>query len=80
MKIPVIKKMAESYSIDQLNDAESTLMNEEMLQIEVEGDDLGEQLTHIIAAREIKMQMLKEGLDLNRALRNYTQRVRNSIS
>lgn len=80
MKIPVIKKMAESYSIDQLNDAESTLMNEEMLQIEVEGDDLGEQLTHIIAAREIKMQMLKEGLDLNRALRNYTKRVRNSIS
>ena len=72
--------MAESYSVDQLNDAEAMLMNEEMLQIEVEGDDQGEQLTHIIAAREIKMQMLKEGLDLNRALRNYTQRVRNSIS
>lgn len=72
--------MAESYSIDQLNDAETMLINDEGLQIEVEGDDLGEQLTHIIAAREIKVQMVNEGLDLNRALRNYTKRVRNSIS
>jgi hypothetical protein len=80
VKIPVIKKMAESYSIDQLNDAETMLMNEERLQIEVEGDDPGEQLTHIIAAREIKVQMVNEGLDLNGALRNYTKRVRNSIS
>lgn len=80
MKIPVIKQMADTYSIDQLNDAETMLMNEERLQIEVEGDDLGEQLTHIIAAREIKVQMVNEGLDLNGALRNYTKRVRNSIS
>ena len=80
MKIPVIKLIASQYSIKELNAAEEAILNEEKPAIQIEGDDEGEQLTHIMAAREIRAQMEKDGIDLNRALRNYTLRVRNSIS
>jgi len=80
MKIPVIKLIASQYSIKELNAAEEAILNEEKPAIQIEGDDEGEQLTHIMAAREIRTQMEKDGIDLNRALRNYTLRVRNSIS
>jgi hypothetical protein len=80
MKIPVIKLTASQYSIKELDAAEEAILNEEKPAIHIEGEDEGEQLTHIMAAREIRGQMEKEGIDLNRALRNYTLRVRNSIS
>jgi len=80
MKIPVIKLIASQHSIKELDAAEEAILNEEKPAIQIEGDDEGEQLTHIMAAREIRAQMEKDGIDLNRALRNYTLRVRNSIS
>jgi len=80
MKIPVIKLIASQHSIKELDAAEEAILNEEKPAIQIEGDDEGEQLTHIMAAREIRTQMEKDGIDLNRALRNYTLRVRNSIS
>jgi len=46
----------------------------------VEGKDEGEKLTHILAAIHILEDMQKNNLDARTALRNYTQRVRNSIS
>lgn len=79
MKIAAIKKAVESFSVEQLASAEEALLNGEILSIEIGGDDEGEQLTHIIAAKEIKMEVEK-GVDSKTALRNYTQRVRNSIS
>lgn len=79
MKIAAIKKAVESFSVEQLASAEEALLNGENLSIEIGGDDEGEQLTHIIAAKEIKMEVEK-GVDSKTALRNYTQRVRNSIS
>jgi len=80
MKIPVIKLIASQHSIKELDAAEEAILNEEKPAIQIEGDDEGEQLTHIMAAREIRTRMEKDGIDLNRALRNYTLRVRNSIS
>ena len=80
MKIPVIKLIASQHSIKELDAAEEAILNEENPAIQIEGEDEGEQLTHIMAAREIRTQMEKDGIDLNRALRNYTLRVRNSIS
>lgn len=79
MKIPVIKKVAEQYSLVELKQAEADLYEERPLTIEVEGDDEGEQLTHVLAAIDIKENMEK-GMDFKEALRAYTQRVRNSIS
>jgi len=80
MKIPAIKKLVEAYQITQLKEAEEALYEEQNLAIEVEGEDEGEQLTHIIAAIWIIEKMENESLDFKKALRAYTQKVRNSIS
>jgi hypothetical protein len=80
MKIPVIKKLVEIESFDNLQKAEESLLNGESLAIEVEGDDEGEQLTHIIAAMWIQEKMKEEGMDFKTALREYTKKVRESIN
>jgi hypothetical protein len=80
MKMPVIKKLVETYTVEQLMAAEEALVEEQPLPFEVEGEDEGEQLTHILAAVYIQDQMTKEGMDFKTALRDYTKKVRNSIS
>ncbi|MEN8732364.1 MAG: hypothetical protein ABF321_07315 [Bacteroidia bacterium] len=80
MKIPVIKKLAEAHSLEELQAAEEALYNEETPAIEIKGDDEGEQLTHVLAAVFIKEYMAEHGSNLKTALREYTVKVRNSIS
>ncbi|MBK7148861.1 MAG: hypothetical protein IPH78_08570 [Bacteroidetes bacterium] len=80
MQIPVIKKLSETYTLEQLQAAENALLNEAKPEIEIEGKDEGEQLTHVLAAIDVLSDMTKNGTDARTALRNYTQRVRNSIS
>lgn len=80
MQLPEIKRLVETFKVEELQLAEQALMNEEPLAITVEGKDEGEQLTHILAAIDILSDMQKNGLDARTALRNYTQRVRNSIN
>jgi len=80
MKIPAIKKAIEKYSIDELRAAEEALLNEIIPTIEIDGADEGEQLTHTIAAIEIKVNMQANNTDFIFELRAYTLRVRNSIN
>lgn len=80
MKIPVIKKLVETQPLENLTAAEEALMEEQPLAIEVEGDDEGEQLTHVIAAAWILNYMNDNGVDFKTALREYTKKVRVSIS
>lgn len=81
MNISSIKKLVESgVTIEQLQQAETDLMEGNVLAIEVEGADEGEQLTHIIAASEILNDMHRNNIAMPLALRNYTSRVRNSIN
>jgi hypothetical protein len=80
MKIPAIKKLVENYPIDALKAAEEAIVNEESLSIEVEGEDEGEQLTHVIAAIWILEKIYASGTDFKSALREYTGRVRESIN
>lgn len=80
MQLPEIKRLVETYKVEELQLAEEALMNEAPLAITVEGKDEGEQLTHILAAIDILSDMQINGLDARTALRNYTQRVRNSIN
>lgn len=80
MKIPIIKKMVETLSLEQLQKAEEALIEEQPTIAEIEGADEGEKLTHTMAAIYIKNQMEKDKIEFSVALRNYTQRVRNSIS
>jgi hypothetical protein len=80
MKLPVIKLLVETYTLEQLTAAEEAILNEQTPAIEIEGNDEGEQLTHAIAAIEILKDVAENGTDVRTAMRNYTQRVRNSIS
>lgn len=80
MKIAAIKKLIEHYSLEQLQQAGELIENGEALSIEVEGDDEGEQFTHILGAIDILTRVKEDGKDKAVALREFTQRVRNSIS
>jgi len=80
MKLPIIKKLVESFSLEELKKAQESIENENPLEIEIEGEDEGEQLTHTLAAVWILEQVEKNGTDIKVELRNYAQRVRNSIS
>ncbi len=79
MQIPIIKKLVERYSLVQLQDAEIAMMEEQKPAIEVEGKDEGECLTHVLASIYIKEKM-EQGTAFNLALRDFSQRVRKSIS
>lgn len=80
MKIPEIKRLVGTYSIKELEDAETAILDGRNPVIAIEGADEGEQLTHTIAAKEVLMSMEKDGLNSAQALRQYSQRVRKSIS
>ncbi|MDF2448651.1 MAG: hypothetical protein K0R26_1155 [Bacteroidota bacterium] len=80
MKIPAIKKLVENYSLVQLQEAENAMLEETNPSIEVEGDDEGERLTHILASIYIKDRMEHHATPFSQALRDFSQRVRNSIS
>ena len=80
MQIPVIKKLVETYTLAQLQDAEAAMMEEQKPTIEVEGKDEGECLTHVLASIYIKDKMENNGIAFNQALRDFSQRVRNIIS
>lgn len=80
MKIPEVKKLVENFSMQDLIAAEQALVEEAELPIVVGGEDEGEKLTHILAAIFILEKMKTEGVDFKLALRDYTRRVRQSIS
>lgn len=79
MKLPVIKSLAETCTIEMLREAEQALLNEEQPSFEIGGDDEGEQLTHVLAAIQI-LELVQQGTELRQAIRQYTERVRKSIS
>lgn len=79
MKVAAIRKLL-LVELDDLRQAEEDLSEERSLQIEVEGDDEGEQLTHIFGAIWIKEQVKAGTMDEKSALRAFMQKVRNSIS
>ena len=80
MKIPAIKKLIEHYSVKELEKAENDITEGNPLGIEVEGTDEGEQLTHVLAAIWIHQQMGGQKIAFTDALREYTKKVRASIS
>jgi len=80
MKIPAIKKLVESQTIDSLLKAEELLIEEQQPEFEIEGSDEGEQLTHVFGAIWIKNHMHDNNSDFKTALREFTQKVRVSIN
>ncbi len=80
MKIPAIKKLVETQTIESLRAAEQLIIDEQQPDFEVEGADDGEQLTHVFGAIWILNHMQDHNTDFKTALREFTQKVRVSIS
>lgn len=80
MKIPAIKKLVETQEVHALMAAEAAIIDEQPIEIEVDGEDEGEQLTHILAAIWILNHMQETSEDFKTSLREYTKKVRVSIS
>ncbi len=78
MKIVAIKKLLQEQNLETLKLQEQKLLEGETLDIEVMGDDEGEQLTHILGAIWIK-EAVQNGMSLNEAIRAFTEKVRKSI-
>jgi hypothetical protein len=79
MNIAIIKQLVDAYKLEQLVKAEEDLLNEMNPEIEVGGADEGEKLTHILAAIFCKHEMERENININQAIRMYSQRVRGSL-
>ncbi|MGV3541425.1 MAG: DUF6952 family protein [Rufibacter sp.] len=80
MKVPAIKKLVETQTIEALIEAETQLINEQATAFEIEGADEGEKLTHVFGAIWILNHMHDQETDFKTALREFTQKVRTSIS
>jgi hypothetical protein len=80
MKLPEIKRLAEAHTVAELALAKEAILQGEQPQIAVEGEDEGEQLTHVMAAQWIHAHMAQEQVDLRTAQRVYGQMVRKSLS
>lgn len=79
MKIAEIKRLAIEASFEELEAADEALCNAHQPNIAIHGDDMGEKLTHVLAALWVKKQ-LKAGETLPEAIRQFSLRVRTSIS
>ncbi|MEX0966065.1 MAG: hypothetical protein WD077_02425 [Bacteroidia bacterium] len=80
MKISVIKQLAETHEVATLKKLEDDLVEGRSMEYEVGGEDEGEQLTHILGAIWVKEQMKINGSDMRTEIRNFSGRVRGSIS
>lgn len=80
MKTAAVRKLAQNHDLETLQKAEEALLNEEAPSIEVEGEDEGDQITNINGAIYVLEQTQKNGTDIKDEVRNFTQRVRDSIS
>lgn len=79
MKVPVIRQLASTYTVDQLRAAEAAMMDGNPPGIPVDGKDEGEQLTHILSAIEVLELMQTKNVPLPAALREYMERVRDIL-
>ena len=72
----VIRKLVEKYTISELQEAEYAIIQEQLLNIEVEGKDEAEKLTHIIIARWVLEEMKTKDTDFKDAFSGYSKKVR----
>ncbi len=79
MKIPAIRTLVENQKVENLKMAEDAIVNGNAPQIEIDGADEGEKLTHVMAAIWIMDTMAASGADFMTVLRQYSARVRESI-
>lgn len=70
------RRLAETYSLEELAHAASHLGSEEEPEIQIAGEDLGEKLTHTLLAMRIRERMELSGDELREAFRAVMAEVR----
>lgn len=81
MQVKAIKNLLEKFDLEQLKNLENQLLEGEELDFnEVEGEDEGEQLTHLSGAIWCIEEAAKNNTKAQSEVRNFAARVRNSIS
>jgi hypothetical protein len=80
VKVSEIKRLVKTLDLFSLKKAEEDLLNEQPLIIKINGIDDGEKLTHVMGAIYILAKMDSENMGFTMALRDYTQKVRTSLS
>ncbi len=79
MKVPAVRKLLK-IDLEVLRKAEEDLAEERGPDIEIEGSDEGEKLTHVFGAIWIKEKVASGEMDEREALRAFMDKVRTSIS
>ena len=79
MKRTSIKKLVENETLGNLRKAETAIVEEKVPPIEVEGENEGEKLTHVLAASWILEKIKKGKMNFQEAFRAYAKRVRSAI-
>lgn len=81
MNIASVRALVEAeHTVQTLQAAEEALLEGSTPSIEILGEDEGEQLTHVMAAKWVREHMAATNDDVMTSIRAYTQRVRASIS
>jgi hypothetical protein len=79
VKAAAVRKAAERYGSAELAAAITALTEEERELLEIDGDDPGERLTHLLLAQRVRARM-DRGEDLKEAFRAEMGQVRETLS
>ena len=78
MNIAEIKRLATTFSNEELRRGEAQLVENIPLRIDIAGDTNAQKLTHLLAALAIQQSIEIEKKTLTEAVRLFAKRVRNS--
>ncbi len=79
MKAGAVRKLATERTLTELEAAANAIVEEERELFDVDGDDLGERLTHLLLAARVRARADK-GEDLKEAFRAEMAAVRDVLS
>lgn len=79
MKVRVLRDLVDNQTLAALKEAEEAIIHDYPLNIKVEGENISERLTHIIAAINILEQMNEVHIEFEKALQDYSKKIKEPI-
>lgn len=79
MKVRVLRDLVDNQTLADLKKAEEAIIKDYPLLIKVEGNNLSEKLTNIIAAINILEKMNEVHVEFEKALEEYSKKIKEPI-
>ncbi|MFT4623965.1 MAG: hypothetical protein ACI8PZ_002621 [Myxococcota bacterium] len=79
MKASTVRKLAKAHSVAELEAAAEAIAEREVDELGVDGEDLGEKLTHVMLAIRVRTRM-EAGASLSDAFREQIASVRDLLT